>query len=168
MRRSGKPRWADAVAHLAGFDYEEVKRHQRKGGKIYRTTQEQLTMLREISEKLGRAPTSNEANCHGMNAQRLRERIGGSWEDVLKAAGIDLNKRSKHAVVRSIRTETLIADVLAVSSKLGRIPTLGQYREEGRYPCSTVMRRLGGWKNVKKVVGERRVTNINISGGHRR
>lgn len=154
-RRSGERRWEDAVASLTGLNREEVKRHQHRGGRRYRTTDEWLAKLREISQQLGHAPTTAEAARFGVYAHEIRSRVGGKWEDVLKAAGVDINKRSKIIIIRSTPTDALIQDVLAMTYRTGRIPTLREYEACGRYSFAVLRRRMGGWRKVKEVVGER-------------
>ncbi len=154
-RRSGERRWEDAVASLTGLNREEVKRHQYRGGRRYRTTDEYFAKLREISQELGHAPTTVEAARFGVYAHDLRSRVGGKWEDILKAAGVDLSQRSKLIIIRATPTETLIQDVLALTYRTRRLPTLREYKANGHYPFGVLKRRLGGWRKVKEVVGQR-------------
>lgn len=153
-RRSGERKWEDAVASFTGINREMIKSHQRKGG-CYRTTEEWLSRLRELSLKLGHAPTTRESNEGGINAHQLCLRVGGKWEDVLKAAGIDLRSRKKYAASRSAKTEALIEDVVVVSRRQGRSPTIREYEAHGHYSGVAVRGRIGGWRKVKKIVAER-------------
>jgi hypothetical protein len=152
-RRSGKKNWEDAVASLAGFDREEVKRQQQKGG-CYRTTREWLDKLLKLSIELGHAPTTCEANEAGINAHQLCKRVGGNWVDVLEAARIDVRTRSLQAVLLSTPTVTLMEDVIRIARRLGRPPKVREYAEHGHYPYTTVRARLGGWRKVKEKVVE--------------
>jgi hypothetical protein len=151
-RRSGKNRWDEMIASLSGFDPEEIKRHRGRGGMAYRTTEERLAQLRAISALLGRAPTTRDANSHGLNAHELRRRVGGSWIEVLKAARIELSSRSQRAIALSTPTEQLLQDVLRIAIRLGRVPTMREYSSQGRYSCAILRGRLGNWRNVKKAV----------------
>jgi hypothetical protein len=153
-RRTGEKKWEHAVASLTGFDHEDIKSRQRKGG-CYRTTKEWLAKLRELSQKLGHAPTTREANQAGINAHELGNRVGGKWVEVLKAAGIDLNSRSRYAALRSTTTLELLEDVVRVSRRLGRPAKVCEYSARGHYSYTAISRRLGGWRQVKRVVGER-------------
>jgi Homing endonuclease associated repeat len=152
-RRSGKKTWEDAVAALAGFSREAVKQQQQKGG-CYRTTQEWLSRLRQLSEKLGHAPTTREANKGGINAYQLCQRVGGEWEDVLKAAKIDLRTRSQQAKALSTPTKVIVEDVFIVSRRLGRPPLLQEYVAHGHYSGILVRGRLGGWCNMKRIAAK--------------
>src|SRR2546429_184849 len=72
-RRSNKKHWEDAVAWLTGFDREEIKYAQARGGR-YCTTQQWLSKLRSLSLVIGHArhaPTTGEANKAGINAHEL-------------------------------------------------------------------------------------------------
>jgi hypothetical protein len=153
-RRSGERRWEEAVAKIAGVSPEDIKRYQQRGGR-YRTTEEWLERLRKLSLKLGHAPTTNESNKAGINAHQLCLRVGGKWVDVLRAAGIDIRSRSKYANLRSTPTETMIEDVLSLSRRLGRLPTILEYEKYGHYSCTAVRIRVGGWRKMKKFIAAR-------------
>ena len=153
-RRSGHKLWEDAIASLINVCREEVKSQQRKGG-CYRTTEEWLARLHELSQKLGHAPTTREANEGGINAHQLCMRVGCNWVEVLKAAGIDIRRRTRHATLLSTKTEVLMEDVLRISRKLGRPASRLEYKKLGCYSDTTVRNRLGGWRQVKKIVNER-------------
>lgn len=162
-RRTGEKKWEDAVASLTGYDREEVKLYQRKGG-CYRTTKEWLTRLRELAQTLGHAPTTRESNQGGINAHQLCVRIGGKWVDVLKGAGIDLNSRSQYAALRSTPTEALVDDIVMVSKRQGRPVKMREYMARGRFPYTAVMRRLGGWRKVKSLVAQKLLEDKNLAG----
>jgi len=70
--------------------------------------------LKQLSNDLGHAPTTAEANAGGINAHQLCLRLRGNWTDALKAAGVNLRKQSRQSRILSTTTETLIADVIAV------------------------------------------------------
>lgn len=153
-RRSGEKKWEDALALLAGFDREEIKSRQAKGG-CYRTTAEWLNRLKQLSIDLGHAPTTAESNTAGISAHQLCVRLGQNWTEVLKAAGITQKTRTYQAQILSTTTATLIDDVVLVSRRLGRPPKIREYAKYGHYPYTAIKGRLHGWKNVKRVVGER-------------
>src|SRR5262249_5546794 len=131
-RRSGQKNWENAVATISGLNVEQIKSSQARGG-CYRTTEEWLTKLRDLSVKLGHAPTTKEANAAGINSHQLYLRVGGKWAEVLTAAKIDLRKRPKRATLLATRTEVLIEDVLRVSRRLGRPAIAREYALQGQY-----------------------------------
>lgn len=152
-RRSGERKWEDAVAAIAGFQVEEIKSSQAKGG-CYRSTSEWLKKVHALFVELGHAPTTAEANAAGINAHQLCLRVRGRWVDVLAAAKVDLTKRRRHAQLLSTPTESLIADVVRVSHRLGRPAKAKEYESAGHYSSVVLAARLGGWKQTKKIVGE--------------
>lgn len=158
-RRSGKKYWEDALVLLAGLDREEIKFQQAKGG-CYRTTAEWLSKLKRLSLELGHAPTRAESNAGGINAHLLCLRLGGNWNDVLQFAGIDLRKRSRQAKILSTPTQSLVDDVVAVTSRLGFPPTVREYAKYGHYPYTAIRGRLGGWKKVKEIAQVRAGLNL--------
>ena len=150
-RRSGKARWEDAVAVLTGFDREQIK-HQQASGGCYRTTQEWLSKLHALSRELGHAPTTRDANEAGINAHQLCLRVGGKWIDVLQAADIDLQNRNKRAILLTTPTERLVEDLVAIARRLGKVPKAREYEAYGQYSHLALRGRLGGWREVKKLV----------------
>jgi len=150
-RRSGKVRWEDAVAALTGLDREQIKQQQARGG-CYRTTQEWLSKLHALSRELGHAPTTRESNEAGINTHQLCLRVGGKWIDVLKAADIDLQNRNKRAILLTTPTERLVEDIVAIARRLGKVPKAREYEAYGQYSHLALRGRLGGWREVKKLV----------------
>ena len=153
-RRSQKKNWEDAIAWLTGFDREDIKYAQARGGR-YCTTQEWLSRLHRLALDLGHAPTTRESNAGGINAHELCKRVGGKWIEVLKAANIDTHTRNKRALLLTTTTETLIEDVVAVAKRLGRTPTVSEYVAHGHYSYLALRGRLGGWRQVKKLVSQK-------------
>ena len=128
-RRSGKVRWEDAVAALTGLDREQIKQQQARGG-CYRTTQDEA----------------------GINTHQLCLRVGGKWIDVLKAADIDLQNRNQRAILLTTPTERLVEDIVAIARRLGKVPKAREYEAYGQYSHLALRGRLGGWREVKKLV----------------
>src|SRR5438874_7211970 len=153
-RRSREQNWANAVAALTGLDREEIKRQQARGG-CYRTTEEWLSRLGSLSLEIGHAPTTGEANKAGINAHALCLRISGNWINVLQAAHVDIGNRSERAVLLSTPIETLIEDVVAVGKRLGRAPKVSEYAACGHHSYLALRGRLGGWRQVKKLVNQK-------------
>src|SRR5438874_10721867 len=150
-RRSGKARWEDAVAALTGLDREQIKQQQASGG-CYRTTQEWLSKLHALSRELGHAPTTRDANEAGINAHQLCRRVGGKWMDVLQAGDIDLQNRNKRAILLTTPTERLVEDIVAIARRLGKVPKAREYEAYGQDSHLPLRGRLGGWREVKKLV----------------
>lgn len=154
QRRSGLCKWEEAAAVIGGFQIEEIKLSQARGG-IYHTTTQWLKKVRELSLDLGHAPTTAEANAVGINAHQLCMRVGGKWTDVLMAANVDLKRRKPHAQLLATSTEAIIDDVVRVSRRLGRPAKAKEYERSGHYSSVALAGRLGGWKQVKKLVAQR-------------
>jgi hypothetical protein len=149
-RQFGKT-WPEVVVAFIEADLEEVKRHQRLTWQ-YQTTAQWLGRVDELARILGHAPTTYEANQHGINVKTIRNRIGGSWHDVLRAAGVDLNRRSKRRILMSTSTQSLIEDVIIVAQKLGRPPSLREYLCRSKFKSVALSGRLGGWAKVTEQV----------------
>jgi len=108
--------------------------------------------LQALSRELGHAPTTRESNQAGINAHQLCLRVGGKWIDVLQAAGIDLQIRNKRAILLTTPTERLVEDIVAIARRLGKVPKAREYEAYGQYSHLALRGRLGGWREVKKLV----------------
>src|ERR1051325_1844907 len=58
-RRSGQKTWENALAAISGLPVEQIKSSQARGG-CYRTTEEWLCRLQDLSVRLRHAPTTEE------------------------------------------------------------------------------------------------------------
>lgn len=52
-----------------------------------------------------------------------------------------------------IATDELLADLRRVADELGHSPTVGDYRDHGKYSPKSLQKRFGSWNAAKEVAG---------------
>jgi hypothetical protein len=103
-----------------------------------------LEDLRRVAKLLGKATVRYaEYPQHGRCASRIYETRFGSWNEALRAAGLDVGRH------QGVSVEDLFENMERVWTSLGRQPR----RIEMRTPLSTFSggtyeRRFGGWRNA--------------------
>jgi hypothetical protein len=103
---------------------------------------ELLADLRRVADLLGRATVRyDEYPVHGRCASRIFETRFGSWNEALRAAGLEIGRR------QDISEEELFENMERVWTALGRQPA----RQEMKKPFSTFskgvyVRRFGDWR----------------------
>jgi hypothetical protein len=105
------------------------------------SNEELLNDLRRVASGLGRSPRYEEFRKHSRFSSRLFDKRFGSWNEALKAAGLEVELR------QNVSDEELFENLEKVWTVLGRQPR----REEVRKPISlfsggTYERRFGGWR----------------------
>lgn len=102
-----------------------------------------LSDLQAHARELGRAPTFREYDDRGQYGACTIQRRYGSWNDALRAAGLDVRRR------REITREDVAQDIRRVASDLGRAPSVSEYTDRGQYSVSTAVDRFGSWSDAK-------------------
>jgi len=115
-----------------------------------------LDDLESVSQLTGGTPTRREYNKQGTySANTIRTRLG--WQEAIKSLGLEPNypKRSPPSeaclIARSPGDSTrLYSDETLLNSLAkhadGRLaPSLGEYRENGKYNAGTIKNRFGSW-----------------------
>jgi hypothetical protein len=138
--------WQEALK-AAGLDLES--RYHNKKDNIVRPTDYYLQRLRELAEKLGRAPSGAEASKYGIRIARLYKRLKTDWAGILKIAGINYLSLPSKSLMHYVSNDEMLEDISRVTSLIGHKPNLAEYSKHGIYSASTVKRRFGdSWSSV--------------------
>ena len=107
------------------------------------TKEEIITALRECARKVGGTPTH--ANLRQMTRVRpwWIQKHFSSLEQALRQAGLEPNGNGHR-----VKTEALLADWGLAVKKLGKLPSLNEYVQYGRYCTATFLKRFGAWGRV--------------------
>jgi hypothetical protein len=107
------------------------------------TREEVMDAISQAAEQTGKTPTFNEL----MKAKRLTQydirKNFGVYASALQACGLEGKGPGYEATMAQ-----LFADWAAVSRKVGRVPTVGDYELESRYSLKPLMRQFGTWHRV--------------------
>jgi hypothetical protein len=104
-----------------------------------------ITAIRESADRLGHCPTVAELKKNSGIGLRTVRRYFGCYGEAVKEAGFNALGQGYRATV-----DELFADWARVCRSLAKIPTLGEYREAGRYSVGPLITRFGGWTEVPR------------------
>lgn len=109
--------------------------------------EELIDDLHQTTEKLGRPPKSTEVAEHCQFSIMPYKRVFGKWNDALRAAGLELHRRS------SISEEELLDDLRRVAAEVGRTPAESDVRDHGDFADITYIDRFGSWNDAVRAAG---------------
>lgn len=100
--------------------------------------------IRNVALKLSQKSVSkNDYNIHGRYNVRNIEKRFGTWNDVLKQAGLEVG------LIMNVSDEELFRNLETVWTKLGRQPTRREIKQpDSQYSTSPYTRRFGSWNNA--------------------
>lgn len=137
--------WTNAV-RAAG--YEPVSEMIVPPNRI--SESEVVSAIQELAAEKGRAPCASEMNEEGsVPAQTVRSRYG-SFEDAVRAAGLEpfdpkaAAKKSEDEVVSAIRD---------LARELDAVPTVDEMEAHGEHSASLVEARFGSWNAGLRAAG---------------
>ena len=134
--------WNNAVTG-AGYEPNTKPTHSNDFVK----TDEALSDLLKVRSELGKPPSKAEYNDLGTySAQTIIRRVGG-WNKALDQLGLEINQRWK------ISDEELLSELSEVTEKLGRPPSIEEYKQRGKIHPDTFINRFGGWRDAIKEAG---------------
>jgi hypothetical protein len=131
------------------------------GKKLY-SDEELLDGLREFAADLGRPPSQNEMKHSGPYSERTYADRFGSWNEALRAAGLETGTNDPDGRPPTPEDE-LLADLKAVAEIAGEAPSTRIYREHGDYTVKTFCKRFGGWNPALRAAGFEPNVEINLS-----
>ncbi len=133
------------------------------GKQTYRPTESYFNQLRELAAKLGHTPTRREAKNHCKAGEILIERLKINWSEVLKQAGLDLDKLPLKGRTRRVSDEDIFRDIRLVGKRLRKMPTIQEYKANGKYGVKAIRLRFGSWRNLLELTGVKQDKNVIIA-----
>ena len=126
--------WSDALRSLG---YEPQGTY---------TDEELKDDLQRVIDKLGRTPTVEEYNHHGIASYKTIDKRFESWADALGSLGYETHGPTEYT------DEELIEDLQRVIDELGRAPTTAEYNQHGIASARTIDNHLG-WVDALRSLG---------------
>ena len=131
------------------------------GKKLY-SDEELLTRLQKFASELGRPPSQNEMDDSGPHAATTYRDRFGSWNESLKAAGLQTGTNEPDGRPPTPE-EDLLADLKSVAETVGGTPSERIYRNHGEYSVKTHCNRFGGWNSALRAAKLEPNVEINLS-----
>ena len=128
----------------------------KRNGKVLKS--ECLIELRRVSQQLGHTPTCAEFDKHARISTDALERVFGSWNKSLIAAGLKIN-HSNAAVTKS----ACVLELSRVTKKLGHTPTKEEFYRHASMSSAVVHGRFGTWNKGLIAAGLIPVKRMNIT-----
>ncbi len=94
--------------------------------------------IQRVAEEIGRVPSTVDMQEYGPN--RSYSSYFGSWDEALKAAGID-------------KEQALVDEIQRIAEELERVPNYAEMSEYGDYSGATYTNYFGSWSNVLEQSG---------------
>lgn len=108
------------------------------------STDELIEEVRRLGERVGRTPRTVDMKRHGKySVKTYYNRFDGGWEDILERAGYGEEDVQDYGEPSKVEADTLIQDVQNVAAKVGRPPSMKEYKKHGSYHPSTIADRFG-------------------------
>ncbi len=106
-----------------------------------------ITDLKAFARELEDVPTRTQMNEEGPHSATPFYTQFGSWNNALKAAGLETNHENK------IPKEKLIHALQRLADELDHVPKFEEMNEHGEYSAFPYFRRFGSWPEAKEAAG---------------
>jgi superfamily II DNA or RNA helicase len=151
--------WKKFLASIGEIQLEEnyekkvaEKYRQSRRRKNKRATDEDLILdYQRVKDLIDKQPLGVDYNKYGRYALNTFVYRWGSWSNFLEVAGETSHQQ------RNVREEELIENYKMVRNELGKIPTITQLKELGRYGIHHYKNSFGGYKEFLRHIGEKTV-----------
>ncbi len=107
------------------------------------TREEILAAMLECKEKLGYTPSREELARHAGVTRAEIKKFFGTYTIALTVCQLD-----KQTNGRKVERADLFADWAGVARKLGKVPTVIEYNQHGKYSVTPYMRCFGTWTQM--------------------
>jgi len=112
------------------------------------TDKEYLEELHRLKDELGRCPRVRDMKEHSRFSEQPYQSRWGSWNDAIKAAGMDVNVRTS-----DLPNSELLDELRRLRKKLGKTPTCAEIDEQSQFSVSTYRNRFGGIPDARREAG---------------
>jgi sulfur relay (sulfurtransferase) DsrC/TusE family protein len=113
------------------------------------TNEELIEELQDYAEEIGETPTKRKMNLDGRWTGKTYQRHFGSWNEAVKAAGLDINLEND--VVDS--EEELLQDLRDFAEEIGKTPSRRKMNLDGPWDGKTYRVHFGSWNKAVKAAG---------------
>jgi SOS-response transcriptional repressor LexA len=109
--------------------------------------QELISELQRLTKEIGSSPTQEDMLNHGKFSFRPYVDTFNSWNEALRAAGLEVNSRYE------IPEEELIDGIKEFSDELGHTPSFTEMDKRGPFSPNTYIRKFESWNQALQLAG---------------
>ena len=107
--------------------------------------EEIVAAIQSCAEEMGRVPTIAELKRLRKIGLKTVKRFFGCYAEALREAGFD-----PHGAGFKAEMNSLFLDWAGITRRLGKIPSIAEYKKHSQYSVGPLMTRFGGWTEVPR------------------
>lgn len=147
MEKEGKFGWATYETAFGSWNAALKQAELSLNNRTNIPKSELLHELNSLYSQLGETPGRRDMDQYGEFDSGAYRRVFGGWNEALREAGIEPNKRL------NIPESELLDAIRSLRDEVGRIPTRSEMNEKGEFSGSAYAHRFGSWNGALIAAG---------------
>jgi len=111
------------------------------------TKQDIREAIRDLADQLDRVPTATEMEAHGRHSPKTAQRRFGTWNEALRAAGLEPN------LEMNLSKERLLEEIRRLANELGHPPSTNDLKRDGQLSHRAYFRQFEDWHSAIRAAG---------------
>ena len=116
-----------------------------------------IAELQRLADQINHPPGLRDMNQHGAHSSKTYQKKFGSWNNALRAAGLEINAET------DINKSDLIDELRRLGDELDRTPTSRDMADKGKYGTATYTHKFGSWNDAVQEAGLEIVRQRDVS-----
>lgn len=116
-----------------------------------------IAELQRLADQINHPPGLRDMNQHGAHSSKTYQKKFGSWNNALRAAGLEINAET------DINKSNLIDELRRLGDELDRTPTSRDMADKGKYGTATYTHKFGSWNDAVQEAGLEIVRQRDVS-----
>ena len=116
-----------------------------------------IAELQRLADQINHPPGLRDMNQHGAHSSKTYQKKFGSWNNALRAAGLEINAET------DIDKSDLIDELCRLGDELNRTPTSRDMADKGKYGTATYTHKFGSWNDAVQEAGLEIVRQRDVS-----
>jgi SOS-response transcriptional repressor LexA len=106
-----------------------------------------IAELQRLADQINHPPGLRDMNQYGAHSSKTYQKKFGSWNNALRAAGLEINAET------NIDKSDLIDELRRLAKELDRTPTSRDMADQGKYGTATYTHKFGSWNDAVQEAG---------------
>ena len=116
-----------------------------------------IAELQRLADQINHPPGLRDMNQHGAHSSKTYQKKFGSWNNALRAAGLEINAET------DINKSNLSDELRRLGDELDRTPTSRDMADKGKYGTATYTHKFGSWNDAVQEAGLEIVRQRDVS-----